>query len=282
MADLISDLRKCRNETSQLKTEMNKLVSEKEELFEKANLLKKEIASAIEKIRKSRSDRDSLTSSVKAKKIALNQETEALKELIEKRNSLIKGSKLKLKSSPSQLKTEIERMENRIETEAISFAEEQKVMKLLKQKKRQLESINTLINTNNEISLTNGKIKESRDLTRSLKGEIIREAEESQAHHEQMMASIKALSELKGKKREFTEKGTEAKKMFSETSKRLNEKLLELSDIKSRMDTQDKHERKESQEKTERMLEAKEAELKDKIMKGKKLTTKDLLFFQAT
>ncbi len=283
MADLISDLRKCQSDTSQLKSNLNVLGREKEDWFGKAALLKKDIASAVEKIRECKSKRDLLTSSVKQKKAELKLQDDSLKELLIKRSGLKKDGldKVKVESSPSRIKAEIERMESRIETEAISFAEEQKIMKLLKQKKKALDALNKLNYADEELKTLNKGISSLRDSITALRNSIKAEAAESQKHHEEMIAGIKSLAELKVKKKECLDKCSELKKSFSETNSMLKEKLSVLSGMRLSLDEHKAVESKERAERTEKFLEEKELELKDKILKGQKLTTQDLLIFQS-
>ncbi len=283
MADLISDLRRCQSETSQLKSSLNNLGKEKEEWFGKASLLKKEIASAVEKIQECKSKRDLLTGSVKQKKSELKVLDDSLRELLSKRSVVSKdsASKVKAEISPSRLKAEIEHMETRIETEGISFNEEQKIMKLLKQKKKVLEALKKQNLVSEEIKAVNSSLSDLRDSISDLRGKIKVEAAESQKFHEEMISAIKLLGDLKSKKKECFEKCVELKKSFSEANSKLKEKLAELANLKSRLDNDHALASQEKAERNARFLEQKELELKEKILKGKKLTTQDLLIFQS-
>ncbi len=285
MDSLISEFRRCQSEASQLKSSLNRLGAEKEEWFGKVKLLRKEIVSTVEKIRELKAKRDLLTAAVHQNKPELQKLIDSTADIHSRRDFLTKERDSQLKTagidkSPDFLKSEIKKLEFKIETEAINFEEETRIMKVLKQKKKILaayEKLNPLIA---ELRTINNASYEVDDLIRGLKLKIRADASESQRHHEAMIAAVKSLDELRAKAKEAYEKFSEMKKQFSETNRKLKEKLQELSSMKLKLDEKQISALKETADKKEKFLDEKEAELKEKMLKGKKLTTQDLLIFQ--
>ena len=95
-----------------------------------------------------------------------------------------------------------------------------------------------------------------------------------------MLTSSKEIDDLKSKEEEAFSKFIEFKKKFNEVNDQLKEKLVELNRL---TDTANKYKleiKKEKQEKEESMLKNREEMIEDKIKRGEKLTTEDLLIFQ--
>lgn len=281
----ISELNRHETEINRLRTELAAIAREKEEWLGKAELLKKDISITIQKIKEAKRNRDSLTASVRSLKEELKKTDEKLAELIVKYNAASSEKEAAIKKAgirkpAAALKKEIEEKELRIETEVISFEEEKRIMRELKRKKQELAEQKKLAPLLEEEKKL---LKETGDAKRqinSLKNSIRAEAAESQKHHEEMLTGIKNLHELKTRAKDAFWKCSSLKKSFYETNTKLKEKLTGISKLKAGLDTQREARRKEEERRKEALLEEKEKELKEKMAKGKKLTTKDLLVFQ--
>ncbi len=281
----ISELNRHKSEINRLRTELESLAGEKEEWFGKAALLKKEISLAVQQIKDAKSRRDSLTASVRNRKEELKKADEKLSELIAKYNAASSEKEAALKKAgiikpAAALKKEIAEKELRIETEVISFEEEKRIMRELKKKKQALaeqEKIAPMLEEGKKLSKD---IDDAKKQINTLKSSIRAEAAESQKHHEEMIAGIKKLHELKAHANEAFEKCGGLKKSFAETNTKLKENLIGISKLKLSIDEQREAKRQAEERGRELILEEKEKELREKMAKGKKLTTKDLLFFQ--
>ena len=105
-------------------------------------------------------------------------------------------------------------------------------------------------------------------------------AKESQARHEEMVSATTKIDELREKEKEANDKFSELKKKFKEANDFLKRKLAEANDIGRKINEHIEETKIERKEKEWRTIKEKEANIAEKIRRGKKLTTEDLLVFQ--
>ena len=114
-----------KKEVNGLRAELNQLNEQKEKWFEKKEKAKKEISEVIKQVRGFRGRRDSLTKQVrelKQKRAGLHA---AIKTRVSELNKARENSPKNVKTAnPHAITRQIEAMERKIETEAISFEKE--------------------------------------------------------------------------------------------------------------------------------------------------------------
>lgn len=287
---------------SALKTEVAALSEQKESAFAKKQAISSQIATAINKIKEHKIKRDELTKNVKEKKVARDLLNNQIKELITKLKAITKDSpapkKVQISSShsrghrgdaekmsPAFLKKDIAAMKYRIETEGMSFENEQKVMKLIKEKQKILESMNTQYAHSaeaKELSKQIDKLKAESDVVHD---DIQKMAKESQAQHESILSLSKEIDAMRVIEKQAHDESSSLKATFKEKAAQTNQ-LMEAS----RSDSTVKRERKraenatraaEQQAQIKQMIDVQALEVEKKIKGKKKLTTADLLVFQA-
>ena len=105
-------------------------------------------------------------------------------------------------------------------------------------------------------------------------------AKNSQKIHLQIIESSKQIDELKKKKKSAYKRFFEFKKRFSNLNGILRDNLMKMN-IFSKKNRSEKRELKERRElNKERVIDLKRKEVQDKLKKGKKLTTEDILLMQ--
>ncbi len=274
----MSELKKAQSEIHQLRKNLNQLSKEKEDAFSELLLAKKEVTSLAENIKQEKQKRDALTNSVKQQKTELLLIRSQKKELDAKLSAITEDKETKNQIPIPILERDLARLEKIIETEAISFDKEQKIMKEVKRKRQILNMVKPKTDQKKqlqkEISILNSKIY-------LLQHQMQSDAKQSQLHHEKMIEHIKAIEAPKTLSGQHSKKFHENKHAFKQTSSELKEKLLDFSKLSQKANETEKEDLSRKAEADEKELEKIEQELKNKMLSGKKLTTKDLLIFQS-
>jgi phosphoserine phosphatase len=168
-------------------------------------------------------------------------------------------------------------MEMKIETSAMEFKEEQKLTKIIKEKKALLAKMGG----DNELERNvRGKSKEIDKLKREsdvAHETVTKAARESQEHHEAILALSKEIEELKTKELALKEEYQKIKDELGVMGESLPEKKAKTRgkrEMTGLAPSQPSAEDKAT-------LKEKAAEVEEKIRTGKKLTTEDLLALQA-
>jgi len=274
-----------REELYSLKKQLQDLFIEKNSLNEQLNQLHKEIVGRISKISALKMQRDVLTSQVKEKKQEKIKFLEDLKskssELETARNENRKFiAEHKIQGNPSALKRDIMHIENKIETEVMPFEREEKLMKELKQKKKMFAGMKEYVEHMEKESSAFREINEIKHQIGSMRNAIQKTASESQVFHEQLVSISKEIDEFKTKENELFGKFDELKEQIKPLKKSFREKLEEFNKLRNEI-RQEKQKRKDEKKQKERdILHEKELAVEDKLKRGKKLTTADLLVFQ--
>ncbi len=280
---IFEDLKVLKKEINDLRKNLNSIDDQKESWFDKKEEYGSSIRELIKNIKDGKAKRDELTKRVKENKKErdeLNQKIKAgvskLKELNEEKSQISKERG----EDPSRIKETIEKLDLSIETDAMSFENEKKVMKRineLKKKFKEAEIKSEAYENFKKVSKGIDNFKKEANLVHlAMQGR----ARESQKLHESLVANSKEIDKLKVEEEKAFERFIEFKKKFTEVNSLLKEKLTKLGEIKKKLDgfrLKDKEKRKLDEES---FIKSKEAEVEEKIKKGGKLTTEDLLVFQ--
>lgn len=282
---LFEDIRILKNDINDLRKNLNHIDKQKETFFDKKEEYGNEIRRLIKKIKKDKAKRDELTKKVKEdkkKRDALNKE---IKDKISKIKNLKKEEGLIANNSktesPSKIKEAIEKLELSIETEAMSFENEKKVMKRIKGLKKRFNEakiINDMLDNFKKISWDIDEYKKNAD---DIHLRIQNRAKESQKLHESLVASSKEVDKLEVEEEKTFGKVVEFKKKFNAVNNLLKEKLTKMGELMGKLESFKLKKEEEKKLKDEFFIKNKEARIEEKIKKGEKLTTEDLLVFQS-
>lgn len=282
---LLEELSKHRIEASKLKNSLNELDREKESWFKKREEFSKKIRESIQNIKSDKARRDALTQEVKGLKTkrdaANNEINEKLKEfgkLKTEKTALIKS--LGIKESPSKTRQKIEKLEFMIQTEAMPFEKEQSLMKRIKELKNLYEHSKVVDEVDKKIKEVSGAMAKMREEANEMHKLLQEKAKQSQALHEGILRISAEIDKMKIEEEGTFRTFSEFKKRFNEANAQLKEKLKAMNDVKSALDkiSYDRKERRKQE--VESFLKSKEEEVNQKIKRGEKLTTEDLLVFQ--
>ncbi len=283
--ELVAELGKNREEIFKLRSTLNEIDKEKESWFKKKEELSSKIKEAIQKIKSSKAERDSLTKEVKdlkPKRDSINNEIKIklrdLSKIKKEKAELVKS--LGIKEPPYKIKQQMEKLEFKIETETVSFEKEKELMKNIKHLKK-------LYDDSSDILATNKKIRELSDLIKKLGKEaneihklVQEKAKKSQVLHEEILKLSDEIDKTDVEEEDAFKKFSELKKQFNELNSQLKEKLKLMNDVKSQLDKMHLERQEKRKQEEESFLKTKEEEVEQKIRRGEKLTTEDLLVFQ--
>ena len=283
--ELVEELNKHRIEASKLRATLNELDREKESWFRKKEELSAKIRASIQKIKENKSKRDALTLEVKGlkpKRDVANKELSSKSSELDKLNKerLEISKSLGIKEHPSKIKQQMEKLEFKIETDTVSFEKEKELMKKIKALKKEYEKASIIEDSSK-------KIKEVFAISRKMKKEaseahkmVQDKAGQSQVLHEDILRISAEIDKIKIEEEEAFKKFSELKKKFNDTSSQIKERLKEMNEVKAMLDKISSDKREKRKQEIESFLKLKEEIVNEKIRKGQKITTEDLLVFQ--
>lgn len=276
-----------KKETSTLRNQLQSLQSRKESAFKKKNDISAKIRALIADIKGSRSTRDEFTKQVadsKDRRKQLNEELrqkiEEAKKLNNERTDIMK--KHKLQGDPAKLKEEIDHLERRVETEGLSFDKEQKVMKEIKEKKRLYDvakKVSTVFDRLHELNKDISRLREKADETHR---KVQTRANASQEKHEELLETSKEIDTLRSQEKEAIAACNDLKQQFTALNDQVKQKFTELDALREQIEGVRQDSRTQQRKQQEMTLREKQRVVEDKIRKGGKLTTEDLLVMQGT
>ncbi len=268
-----------------LREKLNEANEKKEKAYAEKAKVSTRIRSLISQIKSSRSSRDTITGDVKAQKMErrrlneqIRRKIEEIKKVNAKKHELL--GKQRIKTTPARLKRDIDHLELRVETEALSPDEEKKVMAKIKELKRTYSQLSETSGVFDEYKRLSKEIDALRASADAVHAKIQDEACSSQEQHEALIGISKEIDELRKAEKEKNETFMKLKEEFNSINEALKEKLLELRPLQKALGEKVEEEQKARKKKQERSLREKEREVEEKIARGEKLTTEDLLLMQ--
>ncbi len=281
----VQELQSLRKEAGQLCEALEGAHREKESWFSKKEALNAEIKTLVEELRKVRQERDAINLQIKEEKQLRGEMHHKAMEEFSKAQELRQESrhlagKLPTKSDPHSIREHIAKIEYTIETEVIPFEKERELMKKIKHLQSAYQQTNLLGSVNQDLHEAFIHGKEKKKEAYYLHKTIQHQAKESQERHEKLINLVNALKEKSHEEGAAFGKFVEEKKRFLGLQEQYHKTLRSLHAIERRH-----HQRRKAKEdalrKTEELaLREKSAVVQEKMKKGGKLTTEDLLVFQ--
>ncbi len=280
---VLDDLKRAKEEVAQIKNRLRKANSEKESWFKKKAAISSEIRDKIHDVQELKKIRNELTSEVKETKGRRNELNQKISEDVKVVNEIkqtTSGDRDQRKENPRFLKKRIEDIEMKIQTEPMSFDKEQKFQKELKQLKKKYDEVKEV---ETEFENVRSKTKELNQLKKEANKfhkDMQKQARESQEKHEQLIECSKEIDLLREKEKEVHDVFMDHKKKYLAINDELKKKFDDLNKIKGNLESENIKLEEFEQEKKKQSLKEKTKEVKEKIKKGGKLTTEDLLVMQ--
>ena len=275
-----NDLKK---EIFELKNQLNLFSAEKEKWYKEQNRLKNVLQEEIKKIKKIKGTADKSTLEFKEIKKARDTENQEVKKFITKIKELRERKALLLKKynvkEPEKSHSQIEQLEKKIETEALSPDQEKKVMK-------QINSLKKIFGKDSELEaviLDIKKISTSLDEAKRKADELHNKLHDvrKESSYLGFKETSKNITELKGKQQEAYHMFIDTKKKFLEIDKAIKEKLKLLNIERKCEETKKNVEKRKVEKMNIAKIHQLAQKVEEKIKKKQKITTEDLLAFQA-
>lgn len=283
--ELLQKLESVRKEIELLRTSLNKIREEKEKYYQKRDSLRLKINEKIKKIKdlKNRKDKDNIgfQEELKEREIVLREIRELIikvKQLGEKRKHLRETKKIE--KNPRLIKESLEKLELRIETEAVAYEEEKKLMKKVNQLKKEFKSVKEILDVSEEYNKVSKEIDNKKEKLDNLKNKI-NENMKSRSDYAEFMEISKNILELKKEMKDTNDNYLRLKSESLKTSLLLKEKLKEFDELKSQLNLADRKISEEKEIQKRDLINQKVIMVEEKLKRGQKLSTDDLITFQA-
>jgi uncharacterized coiled-coil DUF342 family protein len=269
----------------ELKQKLNQLNDQKEKAFEQRNPVGKEISTLIHSIKDLKKERDSLTEEVKKLKDNRTGLNDIIKKKIDEAKKLNAekkkaSDKIGLKENPGHLKMLMNKLEQRIETEVMSFDKEKALMKEIKDLKKKYDAARESSAVWDAAHQMSKDIDTMQAQADDIHRQIQQKAKLSQQKHEQLIEESKKVDALRGKGNTFTKDIGEKKSEISKMSDELGALLKQASEINTKLSAERKEKEAATANQRQKKFSEKLAEVKEKLKKGGKLTTEDIIIMQ--
>lgn len=273
-------------EIKELKTEAQQLHKDKESWITKKNAVRQDISNIIKDVKELKEERNELTQKVQENKESREEVDSKIKELQsnidslkEKRNDA--QSKLGLKKPINILQKEIKDMRDKVETIPMSFNAEKKLMQQIKDKEKQLKGADELISLQKELRAAINEFNKYKRFRDNSNYKVKSIASHSQSKHKSMIKEAEKIDLLREQEKEAHEKFKESKDKYTEINSKIKEKLSEIKEINSKLGIEQEEIKKKHDKVVKQSLNDKRKEVEEKMLKGEKLTTEDLLILQS-
>jgi len=283
--EVFDEFNKHKREVIELKSSLNQINDQKEAWFKKKDEFGKQISKLIKQVKSDKEKRNEFTKKVKEDKkhredynTKIKKKIESAKKLNKEKTDLM--TKHNITENPSNIASQIERLDTIIETEGVSFEKEKKLMKeinTLKKKQKESKKVNVVFEQSKGVSKEIDALKEKSE---EFHKKVQSRAKESQEKHESVINLSKEIDELKKKEEDAFKKFIESKKKFVEVNDQLKEKLKLLGKSQSGVTKFKGDKEKKEKKVVHDKLQSKKDAVEEKIAKGEKLTTEDLLIMQ--
>lgn len=273
--------RELQKEIVGLRKKLEDTNNEKENWFKRKEDLKKEIANSIKEAKKLRDDKEKINAEVKTCKEKRDKQNSITREMISsvkdlraKENTGEKGR------SADLIKNEIEKIQVRIETEALKFQEEKRLMKMIGRLKQEYERAKSEASISGEMKNLDKDIKDSKEEAEKMHSKVQELAGEGKKKHDAYLELSKKIKLMNNEQEKAFDNFLKFKDEFNKVSNEIDNKLDELRKTKDLLD-HIKSKGKEKTEEAKKMILTKKAEdVEEKLKKGWKITTEDLIKFQ--
>jgi uncharacterized coiled-coil DUF342 family protein len=275
----VADFEHAQRAVSELRAQLNQLNEKLRPLFVRKDEIRVAIISRLERVKVLRAERDALTVQVKQHKVGRSQAEQEFKSKM----GVVKGlPEVKdVGFYPDQIKRQIERLEYTIETEVMSFDKEQKLVKKIKELQKKLDEARKVQETRKTVRVAHDELRTVRKKGEEEHHLVQQQAAESQKKHEELMLLLKEVDGFRVQEKEVRDAISTLKEGYDKLRKDLEDALMKLGETGKKVDAFRDEVRETKRKHVEEILEQKMKSVEEKLKKGGKLTTQDLLAWQA-
>jgi|SRR3989338_197912 len=268
---------------SELKKKVNSLNEEKEKLYREQTELRKRTREEVDSIKLLKSETDEYNTETTELRNKRDSENKRVRSLIEKIKELREKKKLILKKydikDPERVHKKIEELESKIETEALSPSQEKKLMK-------EINTLKKIFGKDSELERVMKEIKEVSkmlDESKAKGDECHNKLQEirKKGGYKGFKKISKTITELRKNHKEVYDKFLKTKQQYHQSNKELKDKLKQVNDTRKKERVKKEKEKEKTDSLNVIKLHELAKEVEAKLKKKQKITTDDLLAFQA-
>ena len=263
--ELRQELQQKKKEIVSLRSKFNFKNKEKEDIFKQLRSSRDKVKSRLEMIKNLKKERDKFNEEVKISS-SQQKKVEVKKDFREKRDP---------KDDPRKLKAMIEHMEKDLEISVMPFNKEQKNRKQLKELKTKYKTFEKEEAALKEFRVAGVDFSKARKRAQESHHKVQEKAEKSQEKHEKINVLYEEIKKLREGDKPLADEYLKHKKEYEEIKPKIEELQKRVNELSKLFD--------ERREKTKKVdVKEKTEAVREKIKKGKKVRTEDILAFQAT
>lgn len=263
---------------SALKSRLDTLNSEKEKWFAKKEELKQKIAGLIQNVRVAKATNDKLSKNIKELKERRETQNQEVRRLISEIKA-VQQKKTLVKKDPEALAQRIKQLETRIETGAVSFDQEKKLMIEIKQLKKEHDAAKEADTAYKSARELSKNIDEAKKAAETFHAQMSALAIENKDAYKEFQRLSKEINTIKKEEEEAFAKFVAFKQEFSVLNKVFQERMKnKMQDVQFRKQEKEKA----FKEKEMKQLEKNKEKVEEKIKTRKVLTTEDIIAFQGS
>ena len=277
--ELRKEFQQKKKEIGRSRFKLNSLNAEKENAFRELRSVSDKVKTRLSRIKQLKQERDELTKQVKSLKeergklnLEVKEKASQHKQMEEKKKELL--GDFNVSDNPSKIKAEIAHLEEKIETEVMPFSKEQQLTKRIKELKIRYKEVAKLDEVWKEVNTVSADFAEQRRKAQESHWGVQEKANESQKKHEQIQVLFDEVKNLRETEQPLAEKHLQLKVEYEQIKKTLEDLLKRVNELAKILDEQQEMSFKEK-------VKERTAEVREKIKTRKKLSTEDILAFQA-
>jgi len=265
-----------------LRAELRQLYDKLQPLVLKRNECHDSIGGILDRVRQLRVQRDELTGSVRKHKDERAQVQEQIRQHITAVTGFRQEKVLSKEGlrNPRAYEKEIEKIEFHIQTEVMNFSKEQGLMKKIKELRKKAEGAATALHAVQKVRGEENTIKQLKKQSEDVHSAVQKYANESQQKHEEMQVLLKEVDALREQKKLHEKEIKGLRKLRDDVRKKLESELEKLNELSKQLGTTRDEQQKQHKERVETHIAGKMKTVEEKLKKGEKLTTQDLLAWQ--
>lgn len=275
------DINRLKEEIASLKTELNKINDDKEEWFTKKEELKKEIADLISKVKTLRKvsipgkDLENLKNERDNRNIKVKELIGKIQELKKEKSSIL--LKYNIEQDPEGIKRSIDKLDEKIETEALSISAEKKLMEKIKSLKKSYNELGDVKSISDKINDISKEINEVKGRANVAHETYKTALKKSRKGYKEFFSVSRQINVIKKQQERAFDMFISFKNKFADVSRQLKDKLFLAKTVDTNIKKVVKEDKKK---KVDKYIEEKAEKAEEKLKKGKKLTNEDILAMQ--
>ncbi len=283
MSDEKADIKELNKEIDSLKAKLKEINNDKEHWFKEKEELKKEMHVLIDEIKNVQKSGD--PSEVEKLKEERDKHNSEVRSLIDKINELKKEKSIFLKKhgikeDPVNLKKNIEKIEEKIETEVLSIDKERKLMEYIRKMKKDYESLGDIKLIDEKINEISKQIEETKVKANEAHEKFKQAWKEKKRWYKEFFSLSKQINVIKKQQEKAFDMFISLKNSFVDVSKQLSVKLHLAKKEKDKVEENKQDKKKKKEEIESKIVEEKKKKVEEKLKRGEKLTTEDLIVMQ--